>query len=358
MQAKGLGPTARIRSRTQRGVAFDKKNGFLAWLQADDTRWWVVIPELRTNRRDTWPMFRTALGQSFWVVLFGTSLALAQDPPPLEGPTSEPLPPKANSRPSAPATKPATPTAAPSPPRPMLVIPGVTAPSRPAEAASLPKVPQPSRSSAPGSPAPTAASEFTPVPSNPGSPFRPGDGKPAERRPGAAVLAAPIPLTLEPLDDETGPDQKNPVYTPPRGGAVRPKASNRAGESDSVPVQTRPVPRRMPAFLGRVFGQPPASLDRDSPNQSEATGRAASRTGTAPGSDAVVKRRIEQQIRATLGDKVQDVEVRVSGRNVLIAGRVTRFWQKRSAIALSSRFPPWRVSGLVSTWTIDGTGEN
>ncbi len=42
-----------------------------------------------------------------------------------------------------------------------------------------------------------------------------------------------------------------------------------------------------------------------------------------------MKRRIEQQIRATLGDKVQSVEVRVSGRNVLIAARPTRFWQKR-----------------------------
>jgi len=42
-----------------------------------------------------------------------------------------------------------------------------------------------------------------------------------------------------------------------------------------------------------------------------------------------VKRRIEQQIRTTHGDKVQAIEVRVNGRNVLIVARPTRFWQKR-----------------------------
>jgi hypothetical protein len=42
-----------------------------------------------------------------------------------------------------------------------------------------------------------------------------------------------------------------------------------------------------------------------------------------------VKRKIEEQIRESLGDRVRSVEVRVRGRNVLIVARATRFWQKR-----------------------------
>ena len=87
----------------------------------------------------------------------------------------------------------------------------------------------------------------------------------------------------------------------------------------------------MPGLLGRVFGQPSASQVRDAPRGGEATSRlkTKAKTKSEPESDAVVKRRIEQQIRTTLGDKVQSVEVRVSGRNVLIVAKATRFWQKR-----------------------------
>jgi len=55
------------------------------------------------------------------------------------------------------------------------------------------------------------------------------------------------------------------------------------------------------------------------------------REGTQPelSSDAVAKRRIERQIRDSLGDKLRSVEVRVTGRNVLIVVKPSRFWQKR-----------------------------
>jgi hypothetical protein len=43
-----------------------------------------------------------------------------------------------------------------------------------------------------------------------------------------------------------------------------------------------------------------------------------------------VRRKIERQIRDSLGDRVRSLEVRVSGRNVLIVAKSTRFWQKRS----------------------------
>ena len=44
----------------------------------------------------------------------------------------------------------------------------------------------------------------------------------------------------------------------------------------------------------------------------------------------MVKKKIEKQIREVLGDRVRSVEVRVSGRNVLIVAEATRFWQKRA----------------------------
>jgi hypothetical protein len=83
----------------------------------------------------------------------------------------------------------------------------------------------------------------------------------------------------------------------------------------------------MPGFLGRVLGQPPANSSRSATRNSEGATRAKAKS--EPETDAVVQRRIEQQIRSTLGDKVQSIQVRVSGRNVLIVGRATRFWQKR-----------------------------
>lgn len=48
-----------------------------------------------------------------------------------------------------------------------------------------------------------------------------------------------------------------------------------------------------------------------------------------PAAAAIVKRRIEKQIQQSLGDRVRSVDVRVTGRNVLIRARAARFWQRR-----------------------------
>jgi hypothetical protein len=82
-------------------------------------------------------------------------------------------------------------------------------------------------------------------------------------------------------------------------------------------------------MLGRILGQPPAGPSRDVSRNFGAANRANANDRSALPADAVVKQRIERQIRATLGDKLQSVEVRVSGKNVLIVARPSRFWQKR-----------------------------
>jgi hypothetical protein len=86
----------------------------------------------------------------------------------------------------------------------------------------------------------------------------------------------------------------------------------------------------MPGVIGRMIGQPPAaprrnlSRDSDGANRPQGDGRAKAAT------NADVKRQVERQIRETLGDKVQSVQVRVSGKNVLIVAKPAWFWQKRA----------------------------
>ncbi len=275
-------------------------------------------------------MFRAVIVRSFWLFICGTSLALAQDPPPLEGPASEPEPSK-GSAPQTPATNPApSAAAAASPVRPMLVIPGVTVPSQRSGAATVPKIPQPSRPATSATPVPSATGPTVADPVNPGSPFRPYSGAPVQSVPDAS-LRDPIPLTLEPLDDDIAPDQKHATSPSPRGTRSRAPASTPTDESENAPTGPRSAPWRMPGLLGRVLGQPAAGPARDASRSGEATSRAKAKakTKSEPETDATVKRQIEQQIRSTLGDKVQSVEVRVSGRNVLVVARATRFWQKR-----------------------------
>ncbi len=87
----------------------------------------------------------------------------------------------------------------------------------------------------------------------------------------------------------------------------------------------------MPGLFGRFF-QPPPGPARPQSRSSSASARQSEKAEekSEPLTDATVKRKIEKQIRETLGDRVRSLEVRVSGRNVLIVGQATRFWQKRA----------------------------
>ena len=75
------------------------------------------------------------------------------------------------------------------------------------------------------------------------------------------------------------------------------------------------------------MNQSPATPPRDTTSGAAVNGRGNARI--EPETDAAVKQRIEREIRTSAGDKLQSVEVRVSGKNVLIAGKPLRFWQKR-----------------------------
>ena len=289
--------------------------------------------------------------RSLCVVLYFAGLATAQEPPPLEAPDLEP--PKVNAPQSQQGTtpkpaspKPATPKptnskpAASTQPRaaeatqprpaagPMLAIPGVTAPiARPRPAVRPQSVSPPQTGVSPfpslmDAPPARSAAPITRPPS-------PSNGfPPIEALPGPSPHET-IPLTIEPLIDLPSPES-NPTRSPAPRPATR---RTPGGGMTDKPVEEkesttpRPAPRRSPGLLGRLFGFPPPPAQAP-----RSTSRSPSRRDSESETDAelVAKRRIERQIRETLGDRVSHFDVRITGRNAVIIAQPSRFWFRRS----------------------------
>lgn len=231
--------------------------------------------------------------------LFGVLLATgpgsvrAQDAPP------ELIPPVLEAPATGPATRPAEKSTAkpvqPSNPS-LLLIPGVTVPAPPRRDF---RAPRPGVERVPlDVPAPAAG--------------------PAATRPGpAATRPAPNVLTLEPITEDL--DDEPAEEAPPQ--ASRPQAARPSTASPSG----RPAPGRgTPNVLGRFLG--PTGATGDGGPGSAITVEPRS----DPAADAAVKRRIEKQIEQSLGSRVRTVEVRVTGRAVLVRAKASRFWQRRS----------------------------
>ncbi len=313
-------------------------------------------------------------------LFFGLAgLAAAQDPPALEPPslepptagTAQPSQPAADSKPESTPRPPASP--APNTParpavvrpetRPMLAIPGITAPpSRPPGVVG-PQAASPFRArTSPFTSTPDALplpSEYAPSGSFSGSARAPLDGPPAPpsldalpSRPDASALprrandparmnprtstAQPtgetIPLTIEPIGGDP-PILRGPTGRPAPARSNSGRASDGPATSrpDDEPADPRPAPRRATGILGRLFGPPPAP-----PPTSREASRADAKIKSDPDSDkdldadVVAKRRIERQIRETLGERVSRFEVRITGRNAVIVAQPSRFWLRRS----------------------------
>jgi hypothetical protein len=100
---------------------------------------------------------------------------------------------------------------------------------------------------------------------------------------------------------------------------------------DDDPISPRPAPRRGTGVLGRLFGPPPEPLPpsrEESRTDSKLRSDAEKESGLDP--DVIARRRIERQIRATLGDKVRSFDVHITGRNVVVVAEPSRFWLRRS----------------------------
>jgi hypothetical protein len=262
-------------------------------------------------------MSRPIVVGSLWAILSGARLALAQDAPPLEPPATDPPPPIV----SAPRPAPTTPAPARSDIRPLLVIPGVTAPSRRGVTSPGPKTVQSSAATSDPAAADSRRSlsgarvESTPAPSS----------------------GSRIPMTLEPIEDDPAVDPKTPSSSTSRGrgpgwpAGVPPPGARPPGNSTSDPPSAAPAaPRRGSSFFGRFLApfapSPSRTVSRNSSSKPEANVDPKS----DPATEAATRKKIESEIRDSLGDRLRSVEVRVNGRNVLIVAKPSRFWQKRS----------------------------
>ena len=141
-----------------------------------------------------------------------------------------------------------------------------------------------------------------------------------------------IPLTIEPIDGDP-PNLRGPTGRPATARSNNGRAPDgpATARPDDEPADPRPAPRRGTGILGRLFGPPPPP-----PPTSREASRSDAKTKSDPDTDkdldadVIARRRIERQIRATLGDKVRSFEVRITGRNVVIVAQPSRFWLRRS----------------------------
>lgn len=119
------------------------------------------------------------------------------------------------------------------------------------------------------------------------------------------MILEPIP----PDDEDEKPEEAKPV--PDR--------------EPEPPIPLEPAPAQAPQrFLGRLLGS--------SEGGSTASGNGITiEPHSDPAVEAAVKRRVEKQIQEELGDRVQNVEVFVKGREILIKAHASRFWHRRSA---------------------------
>lgn len=273
----------------------------------------------------------------------GSARAAARDEPPLAppeltAPTIEPQP----AAPARESTAPAAPSADAlhSPPS-LLIIPGVTAPRSPRRPAAIGAAPTASaldRSAPPLLESPAgAATAPRPRGAAAATPDR-GIGGGGATGPGLGGRPArySVPLSLEPIPE--GPENLDPIADPapavrgfgpsspsrtPLTPMTEPSESSRAPERSSAAT-----PRRAPAFsgmIGRFF-----ESTRPEPPAAHAHADVKVERKSDPAADNALRRRIERQIHEQLGDRVNSVEVRVVGRNVLIRAHAGRFWQKRS----------------------------
>lgn len=258
-------------------------------------------------------MRRTWVARGSVLLLGCAGVAMAgEDPPPLappaiEGPVS-----------NAPAERPPAaerPPTAETPPardsRPVLVVPGVTAPRtvRPRARTTAPALgsfpdnvpplvePNEMREAAP-SRVPRVSAQ--PAPSN---------------RPGETLTLESIPPEM--LNDPH-PGLKPGADFPPSRESSRPSTSPSTAPLNSTRGRSNLFGRLLPSpfAIPRGASQPRSSVTVE--------------PRTDPAADAALKRRIERQITESVGSRLRFYEVRVTDRNVTIRARATRFWQRRS----------------------------
>ena len=251
-------------------------------------------------------------------------------PPALEAPAGDgPATPVPIPAPTAP--KPATaPAAPPRDDRAVLALPGITAPSsrspRLGPTITTADLPPPSLG-------PTSDGGLPPLEMPGARPNQAGPIEliplPSERFRGRIVDSIPIDATLPPLEVppiRPGSSRPRGTTTTDRDRSILDdpidlmdiKDRDKSAKEDDKPLP--PPPRRSGLFSR--FMLRPTSLGSDSAIKAEPRSDAAA--------DAEIKRRLERQASAAVGDRTKAIEVRVVGRSITIQARGVKFLQKRA----------------------------
>lgn len=142
-------------------------------------------------------------------------------------------------------------------------------------------------------------------------------------------LRRPLAPAPEPLPDLIAPPLTGPAEMERADPVTAPVPTPTAPASRPRPVASIPARPTPPARRGRLWSRltPPPTTMRD--RKPDATITVVPRTD--PAADAALKRRLEAQVRGTIGAPLRALDVRVNGREVAIRARVDRFWRRRAA---------------------------
>ena len=100
------------------------------------------------------------------------------------------------------------------------------------------------------------------------------------------------------------------------------------GPADLEPARPSQGPKSI--LRPRKLGRAPLSTRSRGRGRGEPDDAVVIEPKSDPAADAALKRRLERQIRDTLGDRVRSLEVLVVDRRVVIQARSSRFWQRRA----------------------------
>jgi hypothetical protein len=225
-------------------------------------------------------------------------------------------------------------------PQPVLAVPGLPVPTPPPDPKAE-AVPDTGPIGGDGPPPLVAPAASPSPPTDPGG-FPPLDLPPSpggvglNRRAAVTFDAVPPPLISDP-PDPLGAAGRPRMVAPPSSPLSVPIPPASAANDGSIsldgrksgtfppaaPAPADPPRRRLFGWIPLPWGPPKAeSLPPEDPIRVEPR--------LDPAADAALQRRVESQIREAVGGQLRALDVRVHGREVTVAARVQRFWNRRS----------------------------
>jgi len=161
---------------------------------------------------------------------------------------------------------------------------------------------------------------------------------------------APPSLVLEPARSNSNANTFDGDFQPlPDGPAGdRDRGLNRELDRIEPQLPDKPKSSNQGRRRGGLFGGFAAPRDRDEP---EFDSGIKVEPRSDPAADASLKRKLEARVKDAVGNRAEDIEVRVVDRNVVIKARVDRFWNRRGVRRTIENLPA--LSGYKARVEID-----